>query len=266
MREGQLLHHRPHGARLSRAAAPASTPPATSSAPTARTIRSPSSACRSTRCKAEIEQGIASVAAALGDRRRGGAVLPHPGPAARRACRDAICNRAASATWSADVVADDWKHISAAEVVRRAIARLDEKGKGILLLHDIQPATALALPELLRQLKTRGYRDRAGGAGQRPARRCRWPPSRHRRRPRSRRRTRRPPRLPPRCRELIERAQVPTASVRYDRRSGRSGAAPPPARPWRRRPSRPRPGTPCSQQAIARRLHHRGATTVRSRD
>ena len=61
-------------------------------------------------------------------------------------------------TWSADVVADDWRHINASEVVRRAIARLDEKGKGILLLHDIQPATALALPELLRELKAKGYR------------------------------------------------------------------------------------------------------------
>src|SRR6187401_2585314 len=61
-------------------------------------------------------------------------------------------------TWSADVVADDWKHISASEVVRRTISRLDEKGKGVVLLHDIQPATALALPELLRELKTRGYR------------------------------------------------------------------------------------------------------------
>src|SRR5262249_10271824 len=54
--------------------------------------------------------------------------------------------------------ADDWRHINAAEVVRRAITRLDEKGKGILLLHDIQPATALALPELFRELKAKGYR------------------------------------------------------------------------------------------------------------
>jgi hypothetical protein len=38
------------------------------------------------------------------------------------------------------------------------VSRLDEKGRGILLLHDIQPATALALPELLRQLKAKGYR------------------------------------------------------------------------------------------------------------
>ncbi|MCX7314924.1 MAG: hypothetical protein NTV56_25290 [Alphaproteobacteria bacterium] len=43
-------------------------------------------------------------------------------------------------------------------MVRRALANLEEKGKGILLLHDIQPATALALPELLRELKARGFR------------------------------------------------------------------------------------------------------------
>ncbi len=61
-------------------------------------------------------------------------------------------------TWSADVVADDWKHITASEVVSRSIARLDARGKGILLLHDIQPATALALPHLLRELKRRGYK------------------------------------------------------------------------------------------------------------
>ena len=31
-------------------------------------------------------------------------------------------------------------------------------GKGILLLHDIQPATALALPEILKELKARGFK------------------------------------------------------------------------------------------------------------
>ena len=41
---------------------------------------------------------------------------------------------------------------------RRALTRLEAKGKGILLLHDIQPATALGLPELLAELKARGYR------------------------------------------------------------------------------------------------------------
>jgi hypothetical protein len=61
-------------------------------------------------------------------------------------------------TWSVDVLADDWRRISADEVVQRALSRLDARGKGILLLHDIQPATVLALPVLLRALKERGYR------------------------------------------------------------------------------------------------------------
>ena len=55
-------------------------------------------------------------------------------------------------------MADDWTRINAREINRRALERLEAKGKGILLLHDIQPATALGLPELLRELKARGYR------------------------------------------------------------------------------------------------------------
>ena len=60
--------------------------------------------------------------------------------------------------WSVDFMADDWTRINAQEINRRALERLEAKGKGILLLHDIQPATALGLPELLRELKARGYR------------------------------------------------------------------------------------------------------------
>src|SRR5262249_11135962 len=40
----------------------------------------------------------------------------------------------------------------------RAISRLEARGKGILLLHDIQPRTALALPEILQELKARGFK------------------------------------------------------------------------------------------------------------
>jgi hypothetical protein len=61
-------------------------------------------------------------------------------------------------TWSADVVADDWRRITAQQVITRALTRLDRRGKGVLLLHDIQPRTALALPVLLKALKARGYR------------------------------------------------------------------------------------------------------------
>ena len=59
---------------------------------------------------------------------------------------------------SADLLADDWTGINANQVLQRALLRLDQKGSGILLLHDVQPATALALPNLLRELKKRGYR------------------------------------------------------------------------------------------------------------
>src|SRR5262249_40850916 len=57
----------------------------------------------------------------------------------------------------ADFPADDWTRISAQQVLARALERLERKGKGVLLLHDIQPATALMLPTLLRELKARGY-------------------------------------------------------------------------------------------------------------
>jgi peptidoglycan/xylan/chitin deacetylase (PgdA/CDA1 family) len=59
---------------------------------------------------------------------------------------------------SADFVADDWTGIRAEHIIARGLARLREKGSGIFLLHDVQPALALALPKLLRELKARGYR------------------------------------------------------------------------------------------------------------
>jgi hypothetical protein len=39
-----------------------------------------------------------------------------------------------------------------------AISRLEAKGKGILLLHDIQARTVAALPRILHELKARGFR------------------------------------------------------------------------------------------------------------
>ena len=60
--------------------------------------------------------------------------------------------------WSADFLADDWRHISSSRVYDLAIKRLEEKGKGILLLHDIQARTVAALPQILSELKARGYR------------------------------------------------------------------------------------------------------------
>jgi peptidoglycan/xylan/chitin deacetylase (PgdA/CDA1 family) len=105
----------------------------------------------------EIEQGFASIAAALGERRPPSPFFRIPGLLRANEVDNYLQSRRYM-TWSADIVGDDWKHIPAAEVVRRTISRLEEKGKGVLLLHDIQPATALAMPELLRERKARGYR------------------------------------------------------------------------------------------------------------
>ena len=60
--------------------------------------------------------------------------------------------------WSADFPADDWRHVSSDRVYELAIQRLEAKGKGILLLHDIQARTVAALPKIIRELKARGYR------------------------------------------------------------------------------------------------------------
>jgi hypothetical protein len=60
--------------------------------------------------------------------------------------------------WSTDFLADDWHRISPAKVHDLAMKRMDEMGKGILLLHDIQARTAAALPKILQDMKARGYK------------------------------------------------------------------------------------------------------------
>ena len=55
-------------------------------------------------------------------------------------------------------MADDWTRINNSEVARRAISRIEARGRGILLLHDIHARTVLALPEILNELKNRGYK------------------------------------------------------------------------------------------------------------
>ena len=61
--------------------------------------------------------------------------------------------------FSTDTVEDDWhRHITAKQIIALALSRLEKRGKGILLLHDIHPWTAEALPGLLKQLKDAGFR------------------------------------------------------------------------------------------------------------
>ena len=110
-----------------------------------------------TRVAQEVDQGISATAAALGDRKLVAPFFRIPGLNRSPSVENQLSERGLS-VWSADFAADDWRHISSQMVMERALARLERKGKGVLLLHDIQPATALALPHLLRELKARGYR------------------------------------------------------------------------------------------------------------
>jgi peptidoglycan/xylan/chitin deacetylase (PgdA/CDA1 family) len=60
--------------------------------------------------------------------------------------------------FSCDTVADDWHpRISPKKIITLALKRLEARGKGILLLHDIHRATVAALPELLKELKEQGF-------------------------------------------------------------------------------------------------------------
>jgi len=105
----------------------------------------------------EIDDGIASTVAALGDPAAVAPFFRIPGLLRAEAVENYLAAQGIQ-TWSADFPADDWRHISSARVFDLAMARLEAKGKGILLLHDIQARTVAALPRLLQTLKARGYR------------------------------------------------------------------------------------------------------------
>jgi peptidoglycan/xylan/chitin deacetylase (PgdA/CDA1 family) len=109
------------------------------------------------RVEYEVDGGIASVDSAIGDQKAVAPFFRIPGLGRSKTADDFLASQSL-VTWSADVVADDWfRHISAQTIVQRALQRLEAKGRGILLLHDIHPATAMALPTLLKELKAHGF-------------------------------------------------------------------------------------------------------------
>jgi peptidoglycan/xylan/chitin deacetylase (PgdA/CDA1 family) len=106
--------------------------------------------------KAQMDDGIAATTAALGDTAKLAPFFRFPGFGRTDEMEDYAQSRGLM-VWGADFPADDWTHISDKEITRRALMRLEHLGKGILLLHDIHPATVRALPVLLHELKVRGY-------------------------------------------------------------------------------------------------------------
>jgi peptidoglycan-N-acetylglucosamine deacetylase len=122
------------------------------------------------RLESEVYTGIASVKTALGDPRALAPFFRIPGLLRSPQVESYLAKQSLS-VWSADEVADDWhKGVTAQQIVRKAMSRIEAKDhRGVLLLHDIHPATALALPTLLKELKAQGYRIvQAVPAGERP--------------------------------------------------------------------------------------------------
>jgi peptidoglycan-N-acetylglucosamine deacetylase len=62
------------------------------------------------------------------------------------------------AVFSTDIDSFDFKIRSAEKTVQAVMAKLEKKGKGIVLLHDVVPTTGKAAPELLKALKDGGYK------------------------------------------------------------------------------------------------------------
>jgi hypothetical protein len=118
----------------------------------------------------EIDEGIADVGAALGDPRELAPFFRIPGLSRSDSIEEELAARSLI-VFSTDTVADDWyRRIKPSEIIRRAMSRLQARGKGILLLHDIHRRTVAALPGLLKELKEQGFHVVHVIPGERPGR------------------------------------------------------------------------------------------------
>ena len=89
------------------------------------------------RVEHEVNGGINSVTAALGDAKALSPFFRIPGFGRTNAI-DKFLKGKQLVTWSADVDTDDWwRGSTPGAIVQRAMRRLDAKGRGIILMHDI---------------------------------------------------------------------------------------------------------------------------------
>jgi peptidoglycan/xylan/chitin deacetylase (PgdA/CDA1 family) len=62
------------------------------------------------------------------------------------------------AVFSHDLDSFDFKMRKPEDVVKSVMSKLERKGKGIVLMHDFQQATAKAMPALLDEMKAKGFK------------------------------------------------------------------------------------------------------------
>jgi peptidoglycan/xylan/chitin deacetylase (PgdA/CDA1 family) len=105
--------------------------------------------------KAEIEMGVSAVHAAVD-----GPIAPFfrfPDLQQPPQLLAYLASRNIS-TFSTDIDSFDFKMHRPEQVVESVINKLKKRGKGIVLMHDFQRATAEALPQVLQQLKANGFK------------------------------------------------------------------------------------------------------------
>jgi peptidoglycan/xylan/chitin deacetylase (PgdA/CDA1 family) len=106
--------------------------------------------------KAEIEKGIAAVSIALGNQPVGPffrfPALRNPPEMVKYLGERNV------GIFSTDMDSFDFKMRKPEQVIKSVMDKLAKHGKGIILMHDFQQATARAAPELLKQLKAGGYK------------------------------------------------------------------------------------------------------------
>jgi Polysaccharide deacetylase len=110
--------------------------------------------------KEEIEKGVSAVRVALGQPEASFFRFP-----ALRHSPELLAYLSARniGIFSTDMDSFDFKMRKPEQVVDSVVSRLKKHGKGIVLMHDFQHPTSLALPELLVQLKTSRATPRASG-------------------------------------------------------------------------------------------------------
>ncbi|MGB9017264.1 MAG: polysaccharide deacetylase family protein, partial [Pseudolabrys sp.] len=106
--------------------------------------------------KEEIEKGFAAVSIALGNKPVGPffrfPALRHPPELVKYVGERNV------GIFSTDMDSFDFKMRKPEQVVASVMKKLEKHGKGIILMHDFQQATAKAAPDLLMKLKEDGYK------------------------------------------------------------------------------------------------------------
>ncbi len=104
-----------------------------------------------------IEQGIADTAAALGERDQVSPFFRAPYLEISSPI-EGYLDALGIMAWSADFMVDDWSDMTGDQMVALALDRIEARGRGVLLMHDVMRPTVEGLPRLLRELHRRGYR------------------------------------------------------------------------------------------------------------